>query len=57
MTFLAHLAEEKSCGAAGATRAGRLSHFRRTGDPATADFGDAKVIRRSGEVPDDLSAL
>jgi len=31
--------------------------FSRTGDPATGDFGDAKVIRKFGEVPDDLSAL
>jgi hypothetical protein len=29
----------------------------RSGDPATGDFGDAKVIRKFGEVPDDLSAL
>jgi len=31
--------------------------FGRTGDPATGDFGDAKVIRKFGEVLDDLSAL
>jgi hypothetical protein len=31
--------------------------FSRTGDPATGDFGDAKVIRKFGEVPEDLSAL
>jgi hypothetical protein len=31
--------------------------FSRTGDPATGDFGDAKVIRRFGDVPEDLSAL
>jgi hypothetical protein len=31
--------------------------FSRTGDPATGDFSDAKVIRKFGEVPDDLSAL
>jgi hypothetical protein len=31
--------------------------FSRTGDPATGDFGDAKVIRKFGEVPDDLGAL
>jgi hypothetical protein len=31
--------------------------FSRSGDPATGDFGDAKLIRRFGEVPDDLSAL
>jgi hypothetical protein len=24
---------------------------RRTGDPATGDFGDAKVIRKFGDVP------
>jgi hypothetical protein len=27
------------------------------GDPATGDFGDAKVIKKFGEVPDDLSTL
>lgn len=31
--------------------------FSRTGDPSSGDFGDAKVIRRFGEVPDDLSSL
>jgi hypothetical protein len=31
--------------------------FSRTGDPATGDFGDAKIIRKFGEVPDDLSTL
>jgi hypothetical protein len=31
--------------------------FSRSGDPATGDFGDAKVIRSFGDVPDDLSAL
>ena len=31
--------------------------FSRTGDPSTGDFGEAKVIRKFGEVPDDLSAL
>jgi hypothetical protein len=31
--------------------------FSRTGDPATGDFGDAKVIRKFGKVPNDLSAL
>jgi hypothetical protein len=29
----------------------------RTGDPATGDFIDAKVIRTFGDVPDDLSTL
>jgi hypothetical protein len=31
--------------------------FSRTGDPATGDFSDARVIRKFGNVPDDLSAL
>jgi hypothetical protein len=31
--------------------------FSRSGDPATGDFSDAKVIRKFGDVPDDLSAL
>ena len=31
--------------------------FSRTGDPATGDFRDAKIIRKFGNVPDDLSAL
>src|SRR6201991_1825502 len=29
--------------------------FSRTGDPATGDFSDAKVIKKFGDVPDDLS--
>jgi hypothetical protein len=31
--------------------------FSRTGDPATGDFSDTKVIRKFRDVPDDLSAL
>ena len=31
--------------------------FSRTGDPAIGDFGDAQIIRKFGEVPDDLSTL
>jgi hypothetical protein len=31
--------------------------FSRTGDPATGDFSDAQVIKKFGDVPDDLSAL
>jgi hypothetical protein len=31
--------------------------FSRTGDPAIGEFGDAKVIKKFGDVPDDLSAL
>lgn len=30
--------------------------FSRTGDPATGEFGDAKLIRKFGDVPGDLSA-
>jgi hypothetical protein len=29
----------------------------RSGDPATGEFGDAKLIRKFGDVPDDSSAL
>ncbi|MBR0880287.1 hypothetical protein ABIF65_008830 [Bradyrhizobium japonicum] len=31
--------------------------FSRTGDPASGDFSDAKLIRKFGDVPTDLSAL
>jgi hypothetical protein len=31
--------------------------FSRTGDPATGDFADAKVLKKFGDVPDDLSTL
>ncbi|MGY4432743.1 hypothetical protein ACVWWO_005220 [Bradyrhizobium sp. F1.13.1] len=31
--------------------------FSRTGDPSSGDFGDATVIRKFGDVPDNLSAL
>ena len=31
--------------------------FSRSGDPATGDFGDAELIRKFGDVPDDLSTL
>ena len=31
--------------------------FSRTGDPATGDFSDAKVIKKFGDVPDDLGTL
>jgi hypothetical protein len=36
--------------------AGALA-FSRTGAPSTGDFGEAKVIRKFGDVPDDLSEL
>ena len=29
--------------------------FSRTGDPATGDFANAKVLKKFGDVPDDLS--
>lgn len=31
--------------------------FSRSGDPATGEFGDAKLIRTFGSVPEDLGAL
>jgi len=31
--------------------------FSRTGDPVTGDFGDATLLKRFGNVPDDLSTL
>jgi hypothetical protein len=36
--------------------AGALA-FSRTGDPSSGDFSDARLIRKFGEVPDDLSSL
>jgi hypothetical protein len=32
----------------------RRQRFSRSGDPATGDFGDAIVLKKFGEVPDDL---
>jgi hypothetical protein len=31
--------------------------FSRTGDPATGDFSDAKIMRKFGEVPNDLGEI
>jgi hypothetical protein len=31
--------------------------FSRTGDPMMGEFGDAKLLRKFGNVPDDLSTL
>ena len=31
--------------------------FSRSGDPAIGEFGDAVVLRKFGDVPDDLSGL
>ncbi len=35
----------------------RAIAFSRTGDPGSGEFGDAKLIRKFGDVPDDFSAL
>ena len=31
--------------------------FSRTGDPMIGEFGDAQLLRKFGDVPDDLSGL
>jgi hypothetical protein len=31
--------------------------FSRSGDPATGEFSDAKLIRKFGDVPNDLTEL
>jgi hypothetical protein len=31
--------------------------FSRSGDPMMGEFGDAKLIRKFGDVPEDLSGL
>ena len=31
--------------------------FSRTGDPAIGEFGDAKIIKKFGEIPNDLGGL
>ncbi len=31
--------------------------FKRTGDPSTGDFSDAVILKKFGDVPDDLSEL
>jgi hypothetical protein len=31
--------------------------FSRSGDPMTGEFGDAKLLRKFGSVPEDLGAL
>ena len=35
----------------------RFEAFSCSRDPATGEFSDAKLIRKFGDVPDDLSAL
>ena len=47
---------DRACGCKILGHTGAVA-FSRTGDPATGDFSDAKVIRKFGDVPDDLSAL
>jgi hypothetical protein len=54
---------QSECGGdAGRTLSRKAGHigaiaFSRSGDPATGDYGDTKVIRKFGDVPDDLSVL
>lgn len=59
-------AEECQSTAAALRRAEILAHtaghigaiaFSRSGDPMTGEFGDATLIRKFGNVPEDLSAL
>jgi hypothetical protein len=42
--------------ARGAGHIGAIA-FSRSGDPMTGEFGDAKLLRKFGNVPEDLSAL
>ncbi|WP_198399653.1 hypothetical protein [Bradyrhizobium yuanmingense] len=44
-------------GAVGKTLLADAVAFSRTCDSSSGEFGDAKLIRKFGEVPDDLSAL
>jgi hypothetical protein len=37
--------------------AGAAVAFSRTGDPSIGEFSDAIVLRKFGDVPDDLSGL
>jgi hypothetical protein len=65
-SLVAGAAEECQSTAAALRRAEILAHaaghigaiaFSRSGDPMTGEFNDAKLIRKFGNVPDDLSAL
>ncbi len=40
----------------GAGHSGAIA-FSRSGDPMTGEFGDARLLRKFGDVPEDLSAL
>jgi hypothetical protein len=63
---VAGAAEECQTSAAALRRAEMLARgtghigavaFSRSGDPLTGEFGDAKLLRKFGTVPPDLSAL
>ena len=63
---VAGAAEECQSSAAALRRAEILSHgagrigavaFSRSGDPMTGEFGDAKLLRKFGNVPEDLATL
>jgi len=65
-SLIAGTAEECQTSAAALRRAEILSHaaghigavaFSRSGDPMTGEFGDAKLIRKFGNVPEDLGTL
>jgi len=63
---VAGAAEECQHSSGALRRAEAMSHaegsigavaFCRSGDPMAGEFGDARVLRTFGEVPDDLSGL
>jgi hypothetical protein len=63
---VAGAAEECQSSSGALRRAGVLSKaagsvgavaFSRTGDPMIGEFSDAKLLRKFGDVPDDLSGL
>ncbi len=63
-TLVAGAAEECQSSSAALRRAELLSRatgcivaFSRAGDPMIGEFGDARLLRKFGNVPDDLSAL
>jgi hypothetical protein len=65
-SLVAGAAEECQSTSAAIRRAGALSKspgsigavaFSRTGDPMIGEFGDAQLLKKFGEVPEDLSAL
>ena len=65
-SLVAGAAEECQSAATGLRRAEILSRaaghigavaFSRSGDPMAGEFGDAKLLRKFGDVPEDLSEL